>query len=339
MFFVWTDGGGSSQAQQDAVQNCPQAGKWAISVWGGVDGTDAGQALASCSAPSVAAAYWIDPETQAWLRWFAGRPEISDLAPLQRGQGRLVLGDSNAPPTPTPTLTQETTATSEASPTPEATATPEATPTPEPTATPEPDVSRIIFLRHSVGANLIAEGDVRETLTDLGYEFYDHGYNGDGLVLADGTSAGINFGVPGDNTNPDGLAGIFAQPLHEPANNTFSHLMEYDVIAFKSCFPVSNIQSDEQLAQYQSYYRSIRSRMDQYPNKVFIVITPPPEIPAETDAEAAARARTFADWLTSDEYLGGQLNALASKEQHKKHGDDVGQNEDDDNENEHPAAH
>ena len=30
---------------------------------------------------------------------------------------------------------------------------------------------------------------------------------------------------------------------------------------------------------------------------------------------------------------------LASKEQHKKHGDDVGQNEDDDNENEHPAAH
>jgi len=179
------------------------------------------------------------------------------------------------------------------------------------TATPEADFSRIILLHHSVGANLIAQGDVRQRLTELGYEFYDHGYNDDGLILADGTPAGRNFDVPDDNTDPDGLAAIFAQPLHDPPDNTFSHLMEYDIIAFKSCFPVSNIESDEQLAGYESYYLSIRSRMDQYPNRIFIVVTPPPEIPADTDLQWAARARAFADWLASDEYLSGHPNVFA----------------------------
>ena len=46
---------------------------------------------------------------------------------------------------------------------------------------------RIIFLHHSCGANLIAQGGVREGFTARGYEFYDHGYNEEGLVLADGT--------------------------------------------------------------------------------------------------------------------------------------------------------
>jgi hypothetical protein len=170
--------------------------------------------------------------------------------------------------------------------------------------------NRAIFLHHSVGESLIEEGTVRQRLTELGYEFYDHGYNEDGLVLADGTRTGRDFGVPDDNTDPDGLADIFAQPLHDPPDNTFSHLMQYDVIAFKSCYPVSDIQSDEQLAEYKSYYLSIRDRIDQYPNKVFIVVTPPPMVPAYTEPETAARARALANWLASDEYLGGHPNVF-----------------------------
>jgi hypothetical protein len=170
--------------------------------------------------------------------------------------------------------------------------------------------ARIIFLHHSCGANLIAQGGVREGLTALGYEFYDHGYNEDGLVLADGTWTGTNFDVPEDNTNPDGYAVIFAQPLHDPPDNTFSHLMQYDVIVFKSCFPVSNIESDEQLDEYRSYYLSIRHRMDQYPDKIFVVVTQPPEVPADSTPEAAARARSFANWLLSEEYLSGHSNVF-----------------------------
>jgi hypothetical protein len=170
--------------------------------------------------------------------------------------------------------------------------------------------ARIIFLHHSCGANLIAEGGVREALTALGYEFYHHGYNEDGLVLSDGTWAGTNFDVPGDNTDPDGYAVIFAQPLQDPPDNTFSHLMQYDVIVFKSCFPVSNIGDDGQLEEYRSDYLSIRDRMDQYPDKIFVIVTQPPEVPANSSPDAAERARSFVDWLQSDEYLAGRANVL-----------------------------
>ena len=78
----------------------------------------------------------------------------------------------------------------------------------------------------------------------------------------------------------------------------------------KSCFPVSLIESDAQLAEYRSYYLSIRDRMDQYPNKIFIVVTQPPEIPNDTDAEAAARARSLTNWLASEEYLSGHPNVF-----------------------------
>ena len=128
--FAWTDGGGPSRAQENVLQGCPQPGKWAIAVWGGADGVDPGEALASCNEPSVAAAYWIDPQSQVWTRWFAGRPEISDLAPLQHGQGLLAVGSVPlATPTPTPALTS----------TPLPSQTPTATPTPG--GTPEPSHS------------------------------------------------------------------------------------------------------------------------------------------------------------------------------------------------------
>jgi hypothetical protein len=169
---------------------------------------------------------------------------------------------------------------------------------------------RIIWLHHSCGQNLIEQGDVREGLTALGYEFYDHGYNDEGLRLADGSFAGHSYDVPGDNTDPDGLAEVFGQPLHDPPDNTFSHLMQYDVIAFKSCFPVSNIASDEQLAEYQSAYRAIRDRIAQYPDKLFITVTQPPQVPGGSNPGEAARARSLANWLQSQEYLGGLPNLV-----------------------------
>jgi hypothetical protein len=169
---------------------------------------------------------------------------------------------------------------------------------------------RVIWLHHSCGEGLIEQGGVREGLTALGYEFYDHGYNDEGLRLADGSYSGRNFDVPGDNTDPDGLAEIFSQPLHDPPDNTFSYLMQYDVIAFKSCYPVSNIGSDGQLAEYQSYYLTIRARVAQYPDKLFVVVTQPPQVPGSSDRDEAHRARALADWLQSGQFLGGQPNLV-----------------------------
>jgi uncharacterized protein YkwD len=85
-------GPGWPQAHDGTMHNCPQAGKWAISVWDGTDGTATGQAVASCTGAPVAAAYWIDPQTQTWERWFPGQPDINSLTTLDHMQGITVLG-------------------------------------------------------------------------------------------------------------------------------------------------------------------------------------------------------------------------------------------------------
>jgi hypothetical protein len=97
---LWATGIGSSQAQQGAMQNCPQPGKWAISVWSGDDATDADDAFATCDEAGVAVAYSIDPVTQQWSRWFADRPELNTLTTLDDMQGVLTLGGTAAPATP-----------------------------------------------------------------------------------------------------------------------------------------------------------------------------------------------------------------------------------------------
>jgi hypothetical protein len=102
---VWAIGIGSSEANEGAMQNCPQAGKWAISVWSGDDGTDADQAFATCDEGGVAVAYSIDPDTQQWSRWFADRPDVSNLTSLDDMQGVLALGAAEAPASPTPSPT------------------------------------------------------------------------------------------------------------------------------------------------------------------------------------------------------------------------------------------
>jgi len=170
--------------------------------------------------------------------------------------------------------------------------------------------TNVIFLHHSTGRNLIEQGGVREQLTEAGLDFWDHDYNPRGLTRPDGTRAGYSYSIPGDNTDPDGLAQIFSQPLYPWPLNAFSGLMQHEVIIFKSCFPVSHIVDDAQLEQYKSYYLQMREVMDQYPDHIFIVVTPPPLNPASTDAEAAARARAFAVWLASDEFLDGHPNVF-----------------------------
>jgi hypothetical protein len=172
------------------------------------------------------------------------------------------------------------------------------------------DPIRIIFMHHSTGAGLIWQGGAREGLTERGYEFWDHGYNDEGLTDATGEKLGLNWDVPGDNTDPDGWYAIFNQPVGDPPDNTFSHMLEYDVIIFKSCFPSSDIQSEEQFETYRDYYLSIRDVIDEHPDKLFIPFTTPPLVPNATTPENAARARRWSEYLTSDEYLDGHPNIV-----------------------------
>lgn len=131
--FTWGFGAGASEAQQDAMHNCPQTGKWAIAVWDGPDGTDTGQALATCGGTAVAA-YYLDPVTQGWERWFAARPEVSNLETLNDRQGVIALGEAGAPAS-----------TATATPTPTAGETPTLTPTATPALTPPAVPTPVVF--------------------------------------------------------------------------------------------------------------------------------------------------------------------------------------------------
>jgi hypothetical protein len=173
----------------------------------------------------------------------------------------------------------------------------------------------VIFLHHSVGGGFLRDGSLRQLLEARGYVVSDHGYNQLGLTNAGGQPAGYNFAVPDDNTDPDGLQAIFEQTLDmgetdqsRPPRNTLSGLMRYDIIILKSCFPASAIGSDEQLRTYEEAYLSIRSFADAHPEHLLVLLSTPPLEPGSTRAADAARARAFARWLTSDDFVDGRSN-------------------------------
>ena len=104
--FAWMLAAGPSGAQSGSMHNCPPAGKWSIAVWEGDSGAATDAALATCGASAVAAAYSLDPQTGGWSRWFAGKPDVSNLPPLNDLQGILALGVAAGPvATPTPSAT------------------------------------------------------------------------------------------------------------------------------------------------------------------------------------------------------------------------------------------
>jgi hypothetical protein len=174
------------------------------------------------------------------------------------------------------------------------------------------DYTNVVFLHHSTGRGLILEGDVRRLLTERGYQFWDHDYNYIGLTRPDGTATRASYRIPGNlgrgNTDVDGLADLFSQPVSDPPSSAFSRLLQHEVIVVKSCFPNSAIQSDEMQTQFQAWYLGMRDVMDQHPDRVFIIVTSPPLHPELTNSEEARRARAVANWLKSDEFIAGHPN-------------------------------
>lgn len=174
----------------------------------------------------------------------------------------------------------------------------------------------LIFLHHSVGENLILDGKLRERLAQKGYQLWDHAYNRDGLTRPDGKRTHTHYGIPetvpgiteGGNTDPEGLAVLFAQPLHQPPDNAFSRLLQHPIVIFKSCYPNNALVSDDMLERHKAIYLGIRQVVDQHPEHVFILLTTPPLHPGETRQEEANRARMLSEWLQSDAYLKGHPN-------------------------------
>lgn len=85
---------------------------------------------------------------------------------------------------------------------------------------------------------------------------------------------------------------------------------DYQVIIFKHCYPISNIQPNLDTADINSYYRSVdnyklqylalRDKIHTFPDTKFILFTGAAQVEANVTAEEAARAQEFFKWVTDE---------------------------------------
>jgi len=85
---------------------------------------------------------------------------------------------------------------------------------------------------------------------------------------------------------------------------------EYQVIIFKHCFPVSNIQPDldsadinsphKSIANYKLQYSALRDKMHSFPDTKFIVFTGAVQVKSNITEEEATRAKDFFGWVINE---------------------------------------
>ncbi|MDP2860532.1 MAG: hypothetical protein Q8N98_02350, partial [bacterium] len=167
------------RAQFDLV--APQAGSYELFVWwphGADRATDTPFTIQSSGGTNTIK---VDQRNSGnawfWLQTLnvqAGEPVVVTVGGTKTGFANadaVALFPTGVSPSAQPPVTQPTQA---------ALAQPTTAPQPTQPAAGKPatrSARKVIFLHHSVGQGLVAQGGVRERLTALGYEFYDHGYN------------------------------------------------------------------------------------------------------------------------------------------------------------------
>jgi len=80
--------------------------------------------------------------------------------------------------------------------------------------------------------------------------------------------------------------------------NDWDDWQNYNIVAFKSCYPASHIDSNRMLKEYKKVYRKHLAKIFRAnPQILFVIVTAPPLVPNETDQASADRARKFNTWL------------------------------------------
>ena len=85
---------------------------------------------------------------------------------------------------------------------------------------------------------------------------------------------------------------------------------QYQVVIFKHCFPVSNIQPDQDsadinsdfksLANYKLQYLSLRDKLHEFPDTKFILFTGAAQVKSNITEDEAKRAKEFFKWVTDE---------------------------------------
>jgi len=184
-------------------------------------------------------------------------------------------------------------------------------------------LTKIFFLHQSTGHGLITTGNMRGSIeaynlkygTSFGlWDFWSvDADNYPGLVNSSGEATRINLYEPtytSSQTDPESLFWTWTG-YNSYWTSVRTRIMDrFQVIAFKSCFGASNIDDASALQDRKNWYLAMRDFFDQHPEKLFVVMSFPPQTPLETTATQAGYARAFANWLKSAEYRSGHPNVV-----------------------------
>lgn len=149
----------------------------------------------------------------------------------------------------------------------------------------------MVWLHHSTGDNLLA-GGLLQALRANNIDFHDINYE----------EAVVEGYVIGDHTDPPDFPKTFNTPAYFARVRGWERTdgKPHDIIMFKSCYPASDIESDAKLDQYKKWYDSLLPTFRANPEILFIPMSTPPRVKRRTDADDAARARSFARWLSTE---------------------------------------
>ncbi len=147
------------------------------------------------------------------------------------------------------------------------------------------DTVNLIFIHHSVGENWLNYG-LCEMLNDNGYHVADtyYGWNemGDRTDTTDWP----------DWFNDAVMPSVYSEMGTMTANNTIDPAPgENEIVMFKSCFPNSDVGNS--ITDEQEIYNSLLPYFSEHPDKMFILVTPPPM----QNISSPKKTRELANWL------------------------------------------
>lgn len=200
-------------------------------------------------------------------------------------------------------------------------------------SSPPSSTVKLVFVHHSVGENWLADdnGQLGVALRNANYFVSDTNYGWGPVDIDEGS------GTIGDHTDIGNywrwfsgpnratyLSALFAQ---SGQSASYSRLAADPggvnrIVMFKSCFPNSQLygspsdpippissnplrgepagSENHTLANAKGIYIDLLSYFATKPDTLFVLITQPPLISADTDPAAAANARALTDWLQSE---------------------------------------
>jgi hypothetical protein len=189
---------------------------------------------------------------------------------------------------------------------------------------------RIVFLHHSTGQNIwngnrstIFSKVVGKVSTRLSYKFYKKAvlpelferYNKNYRTKYIINELTFPKKAPyGWHNYPFDYYNIWVK---HAGNNVFMEeptlemlTKEYQVIIFKHCFPVSNIQANDDsanidsdfksIANYKLQYIALRDKLLEFPNTKFILFTGAAQVKSQISEDEAKRAKEFFEWAVKE---------------------------------------